>query len=62
MLIDRDYDEKVIDLSLNRALKIPREKALETKIKSQTDQKFRPGFINIYKYTIFGPIPPKLRP
>ena len=47
MLMEREYDEAVVDSAINRAKKISREKALEPKIQKSESEK-RPVYVSTY--------------
>ena len=46
MLIDREYDENLIDNAIRRALKITRNKALESKARLESNT--RPVFVSTF--------------
>ena len=47
MLLDRDYDESIIDSAIRRVLNIPREKALQPKSENKKTQS-RPVYVSTY--------------
>ena len=48
MLLDREYDESIIDSAIRRAIQIPRAIALEPKKQSQKNDLNRPVYVSTY--------------
>ena len=48
MLIDREYDESIIDSAIRRAIQIPRAIALEPKKQSLKNDQKRPLYVSTY--------------